>query len=83
MTRKTAIIVVAIVSSIPIGVLAKVQARKVTPLHHFEIPCNTCHDSQPAGSALQGGLGANVGKIKGNINQLCTTSGCHVSNMPQ
>ncbi len=77
MTRKAAIIVVAIVASIPIGVLAKMQARKDTPLHHFEMPCGTCHEFEPAGSALQGGGGANVGQIKGNINQLCTTSGCH------
>lgn len=77
MTRKAAIIVLAIVSSISVGVLAKMQAGKDTPLHHFEMPCSTCHESEPAVPALQPSSAANVGRIKGNVNQLCTTSGCH------
>ncbi|MBN2270506.1 MAG: hypothetical protein JXN61_07825 [Sedimentisphaerales bacterium] len=77
MTRKAAIIILVIVSSIPIRVLAKMQTQKDTPLHHFEMPCITCHESDLVISALRPSSAANVVRIKGNINQLCTTSGCH------
>ena len=77
MTRKATILIAAIISSIPIGVFARIQAQKDIPLHHFEMPCGSCHELQSGVSAHPPGSGANVGRIKADINQLCTASGCH------
>ena len=75
MTRKAAIMLIAAVLAIPLGVLAKIRPQKNTPLHHFQLPCDACHESQLPVSTLQ--PDPNIGQVKGDINRLCTSSGCH------
>jgi hypothetical protein len=62
---------------VPIGVLAKMQARRDIPLHHFEMPCGSCHKSSLAVSSFELDAATQAGPIKADINRLCTTSGCH------
>ena len=46
-------------------------------IHHFKMSCGNCHEllsaALPDGSEGNG----NFGKVTGNINKLCTQSGCH------
>lgn len=53
------------------------QSSADISFHHFRLPCNNCHQTQPNTSDNQRHLETKVGKIAGDINQLCTSSGCH------
>jgi predicted CXXCH cytochrome family protein len=53
------------------------QSLTSTPLHHFDLPCTTCHESRTIEGAPWSAESANAGKIYGDINRLCTTSSCH------
>jgi predicted CXXCH cytochrome family protein len=47
------------------------QPKGELKLHHFDLPCDTCHQPQAIGSPTQ-----SVGSIE-NINKSCTSLGCH------
>lgn len=44
---------------------AKVSEKKI-PLHHFDLPCQTCHTSTP-----------DKDNLTSDISSLCSTPGCH------
>ena len=44
---------------------AKVTSKKI-PLHHFDLPCQTCHSSAP-----------DKDNLNSDISSLCSTPGCH------
>jgi predicted CXXCH cytochrome family protein len=46
-----------------------------TPLHHFQLACGSCHESDVGRRA-----DSVVGKVTGDINQLCSSNGCHDYN---
>lgn len=77
MRRVPPIMFAAVVLSIPVTIFAQARLPKNIPLHHFQLSCNTCHTSNPTGRISGNKNNTNVGDIKGDINKLCTSSGCH------
>lgn len=67
----------ALVSLLLASVVVGKQSQKVTPLHHFQLPCVNCHQSELVDSADGLQEGENAGQVKGDINKFCTTLGCH------
>ncbi len=59
------------------SVLAEKQSPKETPLHHFQLPCFSCHEPESADPNHPQQDRDNIGEVKGDINRLCTASGCH------
>lgn len=49
--------------------------RNSTSLHHFDLPCETCHDYQ--GQEANVGLNSDSTGSDVDVNQSCTLSGCH------
>lgn len=77
MARKVTIVFAALVLLIPLGVLAEMRMQDATELHHFQLPCDTCHEAQSGISALELASQTTAGRLKGDINKLCATGGCH------
>lgn len=53
------------------------QPPTPTPLHHFDLPCVTCHESQTTNGVAWLAQLTNTSRINGDINWLCATAGCH------
>jgi predicted CXXCH cytochrome family protein len=53
------------------------KAQKGTELHHFQLSCSTCHEAEAAPVEAASVDNTSMGRLKGDINQLCTSSGCH------
>ena len=77
MGKGAIIVFLAGIVLVPPSVLAEKQSPKETPLHHFQLPCVSCHDPESADPNHPPQERDNVGEVKGDINRLCTASGCH------
>ncbi|MHC4411363.1 MAG: hypothetical protein ACYSW6_00035 [Planctomycetota bacterium] len=76
--KKTApIMLAAVILFIPVSLFAQTKLPKNITLHHFQLSCNTCHASNPTDRISDNKNNTNVGVLKGDINKLCTSSGCH------
>lgn len=78
MNKDAPIIFVVMILFVPVCVFAQAGTRRDIPLHHFQLSCGTCHTSGSS-SRISGSRDNpnNVGEVKGDINRLCTSSGCH------
>ena len=74
MHRSVPIIFVAVVLLVPAIASAQTRSRQDVPLHHFQLACNTCHAPQSTDNISDD---TTIGKIEGDINKLCASSGCH------
>ena len=77
MSRVGRIIFATAVLSVPVTLFARAQLTGGIPLHHFQLSCDTCHTSDPAPGISNNEADAGIYSIKGDINKLCTSSGCH------
>jgi len=71
------LVLIGVILFLPVSVAAEKESQEDIPLHHFNLSCVSCHESESADSADQQQAGYNVGKVRGDINQLCTDSSCH------
>ncbi|MHC4394282.1 MAG: cytochrome c3 family protein [Planctomycetota bacterium] len=76
MKKEVPIVLAIVLLFVPTGVPAEQDFQLDVPLHHFQLPCDNCHVPQLADPALHEEI-TNVGEIRGDISQLCTSSGCH------
>jgi predicted CXXCH cytochrome family protein len=60
---------------IPTGAVSATQSKTPTALHHFQLPCQTCHSPGESGSDYPDST-----NVSGDINQLCTSGPCHDYN---
>ncbi len=56
--------------------LNPIDSQRSIPLHHFDLPCSSCHDPDTATEERKS-KGENLWQATVNINQACTLSGCH------
>jgi predicted CXXCH cytochrome family protein len=56
--------------------LTTMDSQSSIPLHHFDLPCSSCHDPANATEERKS-KGENLWQATININQACTLSGCH------
>ncbi|MHC4271547.1 MAG: hypothetical protein ACYST2_04465 [Planctomycetota bacterium] len=77
MRRRILIIFIATILAVPVDVYSDQLAQNNTELHHFQLSCSTCHEPEGAPAEPGSEANTNMGKLKGDINQLCTSSGCH------
>ncbi|MHC4388821.1 MAG: hypothetical protein ACYSX1_09455 [Planctomycetota bacterium] len=68
---------VALLSVVPFALGAGRETQTVTPLHHFELPCENCHESASNTASTQSQGRTIPGRVNGDINHLCSTGGCH------
>ena len=62
----------------PINIVGQTQSQDNIPLHHFQMSCDSCHESGFAADIVRSReKGNSFIQLKDNINQLCATSGCH------
>jgi hypothetical protein len=59
---------------------ASPQSGANISLHHFDLPCQTCHDAGLNSYNLNRNSKKDSPPLKEEINKLCTLSGCHVLN---
>ncbi|MHC4689752.1 MAG: hypothetical protein ACYS5F_08935, partial [Planctomycetota bacterium] len=77
MRRRVLIIFVAAILVAPVDAYSNEETQNGTELHHFQLSCNTCHEPEGATAEPGSEANTNMGQLKGDINQLCTSSGCH------
>ena len=77
MNRSAPNIFIVMILFVPVCVLAQTGVRREIPLHHFQLSCNTCHTSNSAGPVSVSENSRNIGEVRGDINKLCASSGCH------
>ncbi len=57
------------------GAVSATQSKTPTALHHFQLPCQTCHSPGESGSDYPDST-----NVSGDIDQLCTSGPCHDYN---
>jgi predicted CXXCH cytochrome family protein len=77
MKRATPVMFASVILFIPMILFAQTGLQENIPLHHFQLSCNTCHVSNSIDRISNNEDNTNVGNVKGDINKLCTSSGCH------
>ncbi|MHC4213545.1 MAG: cytochrome c3 family protein [Planctomycetota bacterium] len=56
--------------------LTPMDSQRSIPLHHFDLPCSSCHDPDTATEERKR-KGENLWQATVNVNQACTLAGCH------
>lgn len=70
-------VVLAVTFLLSLSLAADEQRTADRPFHHFQLPCGNCHNLRADVNEPGYRSNADVREIKGDINQMCTSSGCH------
>lgn len=71
------IALIAILPFLSLHTTADTENSSQIPLHHFDLPCQSCHSSSVINSFRMNNRDQNSMRITSNINQSCAFSGCH------
>lgn len=72
-----AFMLLTVISLVSVHTVVGKPSQKGTPLHHFQLSCHSCHEPASTNLDLEHQETNTIGQLRGNINQLCTSSGCH------
>ena len=73
------LLLVCIISSALLNPAPAQELADAIPLHHFELPCDSCHSPGATASDVSRKPQA-FWRIADDVDQLCTISGCHYLN---